>query len=426
MPTLLGEQMLKAQATSTRATDKELVDVPFAEVSIGDAGVIRQMEGPWRQLCDETKSDVCLRPEWITAYINAFESSSEIVLITARVRDSLLAVLPLIRKWDWFAGMPVLKLMAPANSHSNRFDILRACGPTGDAAIDAMWGLLKRIPNWHLLELPCFPAEGHCQRLMSCATRDEYGTMTRLCADVPVLRMVRDGNGRLTWLAETSRHFRHELRRFRRVLEGQTGGIPKLVRKEQADPELLRQFFELEASGWKGREGSAINSSPKALAFYMQVARMAAPLGQFCLHSLEASGRMVAGAFSLVTNECYYPMKITYDESFHRGGPGQLLINDILEECAARGIPELYFGGTRDRYKTLWTSASQRQLRGYIFNRSYYSRLMFQVRTRFLPKLRQTYSFFRGQLSRKDQGSAPRTSHENPPSDNGPAKSNYN
>ena len=414
--------MLKAQDGPTFASHKELVDLTAVDVSIGDVGVIRPIEGPWRRLCEETNSDVVFRPEWITAYIRAFEPNSEVVLVTARAGDRLLAVLPLIRKWGWFAGMPVLKLMATVNSHSNRFDILRAIGPSGDAAIDAMWGLLKRTPHWHLLELPSFPAEGNCQRLMSCASRDEYGTMTRLYAEVPVLRMEVDSDGRLNWLAETSRHFRHELRRCRRVLESQTGGVPTLVRRDHPDPELLRQFFELEASGWKGREGSAIKCNPEALAFYGHIARMTAHLGQFCLHSLEVGGKMVAGAFSLVTDECYYPMKITYDESLRRGGPGQLLLNAILEECADRGIPELYFGGTRDRYKTLWTSATRRQLRGYIFSQGYYPRFMFQLRTRLLPKLKQAYSFVRGQLGRKDQEAAAR--NEKPSSSRSLAGSN--
>lgn len=373
-------------------TIKELVDLTVADIAIGGAEVIRRVEGPWRQLCEQTQSEAFYRPEWTAAYVRAFEQNSQVVLITASVGERLTGVLTLIRKWGLFAGMPIVRLKATANSHSVRFDILRARGSSGEMAIHAIWSALKRVPHWDLLELPMFSEEGACQQLIADACCDGYGTMTRLYSETPFLRMRTDSSGRLNWLAETSRNFRHELRRFARVLESQTGGTLKLVRRDQPNPEMLRQFFELEASGWKGRARSAIVSNAGTLAFYAGIARVAAELGQFRLYSLECGGTLVAGAFGLITGGCYYPMKIAYNESFHRGGPGHLLMNAILEDCAQRGISQVYFGGNKDRYKTLWTSKTRRHLTGHIFNLNFYPRFLYQLRTRVLPTLRRGYS----------------------------------
>jgi len=372
----------------------EILDVTSSAALIGDIGIIQSIEDDWRQLCEETNCDPFFRPEWIGTYIHAFERENEVVLLTTRVDNRLTAVLPLIRKRALFAGMPVLKLVGAANLHSVRFDILRAPGPAGDAAVEAIWSLLKRTPHWHLLEIPMFPAEGSCQQLLSFADRDGYGTRTRLDCESPYMRIKVDGFGRADWLGETTRHFRHELRRFARVLESETGGPPRLVRSDKADLELLRKFFELEASGWKGREGSAIQCSQETLAFYEEIARFAAGAGQFCLHSLEAGGQMVAAAFSLVTDDCFYPVKIAYNESLRRAGPGHLLINAILEECAERRIRELDFGGSKDRFKTLWTSAARQHFTGIVFNDDFYPSLLYQVRANLLPALKQKYSSF--------------------------------
>ncbi len=367
----------------------EILNVTSSEVLIGGIETIQSVEGEWRQLCEDTNCDPFLRPEWIRNYSHAFERANDVVLLTARIGNRLTAVLPLIRKRARFAGMPVLKLVGAANSHSVRFDILRAPGPEGDAAIEVVWRLLKRRPHWHLLEIPMFPPESACQQFLSYAARDGYRTKTRLDCESPYMRIKVDGFGRADWLGETSRHFRHELRRFARVLETQTGSPPRLMRSDQADPELLGKFFELEASGWKGRQGSAIQCSPEALAFYEEIARFAAGAGQFCLHYLEAGGQMVAAAFSLVTDDCYYPVKIAYNESFRRAGPGLLLINAILEECAERHVRELDFGGSRERFKTSWTSTARQHFTGVVFNHNLYPLLLYQLRANLLPALKQ-------------------------------------
>src|SRR5260370_33381122 len=89
---------------------------------------------------------------------------------------------------------------------------------------------------------------------------------------------------------------------------------------------------------------------------------------------------MLAGAFSVETENCYYPMKIAYNEELRRGGPGQVLFNGILAECAQRRIPTLFFGGKKDRYKTSWTSETVPHFSRYIFSRGFRSQLAYRSR----------------------------------------------
>ena len=115
-------------------------------------------------------------------------------------------------------------------------------------------------------------------------------------------------------------------------------------------------FMRWETAGWKGSEGSAINCDKVARSFYAFDCGEATSGGYFRLHALEVNGRMTASAFSVVTDDCFFPMKITYDESLRRSGPGLLLLNGIMQECAENGVGELFFGGGKDYYKTSWTS----------------------------------------------------------------------
>jgi len=63
------------------------------------------------------------------------------------------------------------------------------------------------------------------------------------------------------------------LRRFRKKLE-KVGHVSIEVRKGSAASEdLLPEFLALEASGWKGRNGTAILNDPNATHFYTTLVR---------------------------------------------------------------------------------------------------------------------------------------------------------
>ena len=358
-----------------------------AEVDIGGEEVIHRFADRWGKLCTEVHCAPFHRPEFIASYIRAFEPGSEIVLLTVSAGDRLVAVLPLVRKRCWYGGVPLVKLIGAANVHSSRFDIVRSADAEGEASIEAIWFLLKRTPGWQMLELPCFPESGACASLMAQANEDGYRTFASIAQESPILRMQSDNNGRLTWLGGASRHFRHELRRFAHVLEAETGAKPRITRWDYPDSVAMQRFFDLEAAGWKGREGSAIKCASETRTFYEQIAREGSEHGYFCLHLLDVNGVLAAGAFSVMSRDCFFPMKIAFNENLRRGGPGHLLLNSILEECAENGIAELCFGGGRDHYKRLWTQEIIPHFHGFVFATDIRSELAYQIRARILPPL---------------------------------------
>jgi len=369
-----------------------------ANIEAGGPEVIERNAKRWEELSEEARSAPFDRPEWISTYLRVFEPASEVLLLTVSRGSRLLAVLPLVRKKCLYAGVPLTKLAGPANEQTVRFDVVRSPSPSGEAAVYELWKLLRRIPGWQLLELPTFPQDGACQRLMECAGTEGYATVLLHSHDAPILRLETDRTGRLTWLHGTNRHFRHELRRFGRLLETEMGGQPELVQRTDADPETLRKFFALEGSGWKGKEGTAINSDDRTRAFYEQVARVSASRGYFRLHSLELNGTMAAGAFSVATNDCFYPVKICYDEALHRGCPGQVLFNSMLADCAENRIPEFYFGGTADRYKMCWTPETIPHYNGFVFASGFRPGLAYALRANVVSPLGRLRRYVRNRL----------------------------
>lgn len=226
-----------------------------------------------------------------------------------------------------------------------------------------------------------FFRNGGCSDLITLARENGYPIATLLVQNSPVLRIRVNGNDRAAQVVSgPSRHFRHELRRYARIFAEQTGEKPAVTRCCNPSPRLLQQFFDLEASGRKGREGSAINCEPETRAFYEEIARAGKEYGYFCLHSLAANGTIAAGAFSVVTDDGFFPMKIAHNEYFRRSGPGHLLFKAIVAECAEKKIPQLLFGGTEEHFKTLWTQETVPLLRAFVFSSDLRSQLAYHVR----------------------------------------------
>lgn len=358
-----------------------------AQAIIGGPEVLEQCSDAWQELCDESRCPPFFRPEWIATYLKAFEPHSEVALFTAHCAESLIAVLPMVRKKTWYAGVPVIKLCGAANVHSVRFGMVRSKSAAAKEAVPAIWNVIKQGGTWDILELPMLAEGDACGELLELAQQDGYRTLKFPVQNSPVLYMTRDADGKLDFFGGTNRHFRHELRRFGRLLEQIAGGKPKLVRFNHPEPSVMRQFYELEAAGWKGNQGSAINCDPATRAFYDAIAQEASQRDYFSLHALFVEGKMAAGAFSVTTDDCFYPMKITHNEEWRRGAPGHLLLNGILKDCAQRNIPELFFGGSKDRYKTAWTQDCIAHYDGLIFAPGLRGQLAFHLRTQVMSRL---------------------------------------
>lgn len=147
-----------------------------------------------------------------------------------------------------------------------------------------------------------------------------------------------------------------------------------------ADPEALEKFYALEASGWKGAEGTAIKCDARTRQFYDAVAQAAARDGYLSLDLLELNGRPIAGHFAFNLRGRYFLAKAGYNEAFRRHGPGQLLVNEILSQTPQRGLHEFDFVGPATWDESRWASARRNNYRVFIFRKGLYGVLLYAAR----------------------------------------------
>jgi CelD/BcsL family acetyltransferase involved in cellulose biosynthesis len=285
----------------------------------------------------------------------------------------------------FFSGVPVRKLRAPVNGHSCRFDAVRHSSAQGEAAVAAAWDYLQGLRGWDLLEIQDVLEGGTISALALAARKNKFHAVQVPNLTNPYVPIPSDPAG-LKKLPVNAR-LRGKLRSIRREVESH-GGL-KFLRVENADQPVLDRFYDLEAAGWKGREGSAIACSPNIRQFYDEISRRAEQYGYLCMYTLEFNGELLAAHLGLSHRGRYFSPKVAYNEKLPQYAGGHLIVSEILQDCASRGISEYDITGVSDEWKMKWTSEARPKFNYYIFRPGLAGSLAHTLRFRIRPALKK-------------------------------------
>jgi CelD/BcsL family acetyltransferase involved in cellulose biosynthesis len=127
-----------------------------------------------------------------------------------------------------------------------------------------------------------------------------------------------------------------KLRQHRRRLATMNGPVALV---SHAGPEdvraALEEFLFLEASGWKGRRGTALLSDKHTAAFTREFVNALARDGLATIEALRAGDRPVAMQVLLRSGASAFTWKVTYDEALGDVSPGVLLLQDLTAALMA-------------------------------------------------------------------------------------------
>jgi CelD/BcsL family acetyltransferase involved in cellulose biosynthesis len=130
----------------------------------------------------------------------------------------------------------------------------------------------------------------------------------------------------------SGKHFR-ELRRKGRKLESELGELA--VDERAGDSRAIDDFLALEASGWKGDEGTALAGGPGD-EFFRAICCNFAEAGRLQMLALQAGDRTIAVQSALIAGQGLFCFKIAYDEALARFSPGTRLMAETASEFHRR------------------------------------------------------------------------------------------
>jgi CelD/BcsL family acetyltransferase involved in cellulose biosynthesis len=138
-------------------------------------------------------------------------------------------------------------------------------------------------------------------------------------------------------------NFRRNLRKARNRCDREHEVSVEIATGADArSPEHLDRFLALEASGWKGRAGTAIKGSPRLVDFYSALTERMGDRGWLEWQFLTFDGVPVAGHLAIRFGRSLVLLKIAYDEAHARIGPGNLLFREVAARAFAdEGLDEI-------------------------------------------------------------------------------------
>lgn len=358
---------------------------PITVSELTDRAAFIALEREWDELVARTRNEIFFRHRFIRLWIDNFAPEAKLRVLVARSADgALVAALPLMQERAKIYGVPVTQLVSTANPHSCRFDLV-AEDPA--LAADAVFEYLAADTGWDVLRITDVPEGGNAFALLDRARRAEWPTGTWSSLHSPYIPLP----GTYEALAATLQSkFKANLRRRRKKLE-ERGKVT--VEKVTGGPELaarLEEGFALEASGWKGLNGTAMAQDHATRGFYSELARDAAYGNYLSLYFLRLDGRAIAFQYGLRFGGRYLLLKPGYDERLRECSPGQLLMDEVLRDLSGSEVDEFDFLGPDMVWKRDWTDRVRPHTWMFIFRASAVGRALCKAKFQWLPVAKET------------------------------------
>lgn len=295
----------------------------------------------WNDLADRLAAPPFLRPGWVRAWLAAFAPHAPQQISTVWRGADLVALTPVIVEDG--------AVWTPTNHHMPIWGFLAVDGEAGDALAG---DLVADRPDRVVVELVEVddPAAG---AVTSGLARRGY----RELVDDEFASPVTDIIGPWEQFEQRlSTRRRSQLRRYARRL-GEQGTVTIATSDGTEDLDtLLAEGFAVEASGWKGEEGTAIGSDPTTARFYTDIARWAADRGELRLDFLRLDGRPIAFQYRLEHGDTVWYLKAGYDEDHGKWSPSiQLLVSTLRATVEDTALRRFAWLGSTERYKREWS-----------------------------------------------------------------------
>jgi len=323
-------------ASGAMIVERLNVDVCYPSlrtVTVRDVKAFEEHYDRWHSLaCDGPQKSPTLLPGWVSAYLRHCLKPDERWLCSfAYAGNRLVGVLPVIISPHPILGRHGPLLRTPFDGHTPSGDIPLA----PDLAQPALEALLAEVAR----EVP-----GHLGLDMRAVRRISpvwlalqnrpKGYFLRRGLVFPYSLLDVRGNFD-SYLSGLGR-MRRTMKIGREKLEKLGTVSVEMRRGSEAGEDFLPEFLRLEASGWKGRMGTAILNDPKLVAFYTDWVRDFAAKGHLEWHVVRLDGRVIAAQMGICLGPALVLPKYAYDEDFAEFTPGHLLLGEVIKEAFAR------------------------------------------------------------------------------------------
>jgi CelD/BcsL family acetyltransferase involved in cellulose biosynthesis len=316
---------------------------------------LRGLGAEWNELARPFASPVA-RHEWNLACAEAFCPPDRLRVVAVRREGRLAAVAPLVAPQR--QGAADLELLGAAPLYEPG-GLLYSDGEALGELVEAILALRRPLLFARL------GASSPEVVALRDACRKRALLLVRATPAAPWLSL--DGPWE-SFEAGLASSVRNDLRRLWRRAEERGSVAHTLLSPGPAEAAaLLPELWRLEASGWKGRVGTALLDSQEIRRFFESYTASAAERGVLRVSLLRVGGALVAFQLGVEDASRLWTLKIGHDESWSRCAPGILLSHLTIRDAFRRGLRGYEFGGVVEPWMRRW----QPRLRACVALRAY-------------------------------------------------------
>jgi hypothetical protein len=273
-----------------------------------------------------------LMPGWVDAFLrHRLRPGEQWLCCFAYSANALVGVLPVVVMPHPVFGLAKPLVRTPSDDLTPSGDVLLAPDHAAVALRALTSRLRQEVPGHLSLSLRCVRQNSPVMLALEDGL-DGYVRFSGSRSKFSFLNVEGSFEGYLAGLG----NMRRNLKRFRKKLESQGPVTVEVKRGTPDGEEFLPEFVALEASGWKGRNGTAMAGNPGAVAFYATLAKNLGSEAGFEWHVIRVQDQVVAAQMCVRCGGSLMLAKIAFDESYADCRPGHLLTGEVLRDAFAR------------------------------------------------------------------------------------------
>ena len=323
---------------------------------------------------------------WHEAYASHLAANpADLRFIVAYRGDASLGVFPLKRGTRAIGGVTVRTLEIPEHPHIQDRDFIFEGQPSTSGLVAAMVDYLDAgTEPWDVL--------------LTHDLLEDSAALFSIEAVCPRQTLVEEANGcdffddtpYETRLRGFAKSFRGGLRRARHRL-AQLDGVEYVCADDTRQLSVaLQQLIEVEGSGWKGREGTAIRCDSRLVAFYHALVAGFGPMGGVEINLLRLANTCIAAQLCMRGERCLDILKIGHDEGRSFLSPGNMLLEHVVKRVFDRREVDVVNLVSNAPWQSLWRPRTRRRIAAYIFNTTLRGRMSYNA-MRAKDRLRPVY-----------------------------------
>jgi CelD/BcsL family acetyltransferase involved in cellulose biosynthesis len=288
----------------------------------------------WDRLTWETPQRIpTLSSVWVDAFLrHRLAANEKWFCIFAYTGDELIGVLTVIVSPHPILGKHRPLLRTPADAFMTTSGDIALAPNQAAKALSALLAQASREVPGHLgLELKAVRQNSPVLTALQSGIRGYIARKDR----VSQYSLIDVQGDFANYLAKLG-NLRRNLTRYRKKLDNRGSVSVELRKGSAAGEDFLPEFLKLEASGWKGHNGTAILNDQNRTAFFTTLVKNLAKQGRLEWHIIRVQDRIVAAGIGVQCRGALVLPKIAYDEDFSDCMPGNLLTEEVIKDALQR------------------------------------------------------------------------------------------